>query len=91
MKRAIQIEYNKKQNITPKTISKPIFEPIEGHDITNAVELLQRQKSKSKSKQDEFEKIISNLRKEMKVAADKLDFERATQIRDIILELESEQ
>ena len=35
-------------------------------------------------------KIIEDLRSEMKKAAEKLDFERATQLRDMILELETE-
>lgn len=90
MKRKIQIEYNKKNNIIPKTIIKPIFEPIQGQDITNAIELVQKQRANSKSKEKEVKDIISQLRKEMKEAADKLDFERATQIRDLILELETE-
>lgn len=90
MKREIQIKYNKEHNIIPKTIIKPIFEPIQGRDITSAIELFQRQKSNSKNKEDQKQSIIESLRKEMKEAAKKLDFERATQIRDFILELESE-
>ncbi len=91
MKRNLQIEYNKKNGIIPKTVVKPIFEPIQGHDITNAIELLQKQKANSKAKEENKENIIKSLRKEMKIAADKLDFERATQIRDLILEIESEE
>lgn len=90
LKREIQQKYNKENNIVPKTIIKPIFDPIQGKDITNALELIQKQKSNSKEKQDERIKIIASLRKEMKAAADKMDFERATQLRDLILELESE-
>ncbi len=90
MKREIQSKYNKKHNIIPHTIKKPIFEPIEGHDITNAIKLIQNQKSNSKKKEVEIKKIIEDLRSEMKKAAEKLDFERATQLRDMILELETE-
>lgn len=91
MKRKIQIEYNKKHNIVPKTITKPIHDPIEGKDILNAIKLFQKQNANKKSKKEQAEKLIESLRKEMKIAASKLDFERATEIRDIILELESEQ
>lgn len=90
MKRKIQMEYNKKNKISPKTIIKPIFEPIQGRDITSAIELVQKQRANSKSKEKQVKEIVTQLRKEMKEAADKLDFERATQIRDLILELESE-
>lgn len=90
MKREIQMKYNKENNIIPKTIIKPIFEPIHGHDITNAIELIQKQRKNSRSKQERTQNIIESLRVEMKEAADKLNFERATQIRDLILELESD-
>lgn len=90
MKREIQMKYNKENNIIPKTIIKPIFEPIHGNDITNAIELIQKQRKNSKSKQEQTQNIIESLRVEMKEAADKLNFERATQIRDLILELESD-
>lgn len=91
MKRKLQIEYNKKHKIVPKTISKPIHDPIEGKDIVNAIKLFQKQNERSKSKKEQSKKLIESLRNEMKIAASKLDFERATEIRDIILELESEE
>ena len=90
MKREIQTKYNKENNIIPHTVKKPIFEPIEGHDISNAIKLIQNQKSNSKKKEIEIKKIIEDLRNEMKKAAEKMDFERATQLRDMILELETE-
>lgn len=91
MKRQIQEKYNKEHNIKPKTIVKPIFEPIQGHDILNAIELMQKQKSNLKTKEEQRKNIIESLRKEMKDAAKKMEFERATQIRDLILELEVEE
>lgn len=90
MKRQIQIEYNKQHNIIPKTIIKPIAEPIQGKDISNAINLILSEKEQIKNKIKEKEKLIEALRKEMKLAAKKLEFERATEIRDLILELESE-
>ena len=59
--------------------------------ITNSIELIQKQKANSKNKKEQTQNIIESLRKEMKEAAKKLDFERATQIRDFILELESDE
>ncbi|MEE3928117.1 excinuclease ABC subunit UvrB [Mycoplasmopsis ciconiae] len=91
-KRKIQIEYNQLHNITPKTIIKPIPEPIQGHDISNAIEaILAKQQASSKmSKSDKKskEEVIKKLREQMNQAAKELDYERAIELRDIILELE---
>lgn len=88
-KRSLQEKYNKEKNIIPKTIIKPIPEPIHGHDLQNAIDFVLK-KTNNKSKKLEIKNLIEGLRKEMKGAAKELDFERATEIRDIILELESD-
>ena len=88
-KRTIQEKYNKKHNITPKTIVKPIPEPIQGHDLQNAIDYVLN-KNQNKTKKKEIIKVIESLRKEMKAVAKELDFERATEIRDIIFELEAD-
>lgn len=90
MKRKIQIEYNKKNNIQPKTIIKPIPEPIQGHDFTNAIELILKEKENITKTKLEKEQLIKTLRKEMKKAANEMNFEKATELRDIILELEAD-
>jgi len=74
-RRKIQIEYNKKHNITPKPIVKEIREwPFV---------------SKEKTIGSEFAlvKDVKLLEKEMKIAAANLDFERAAEIRDLIRKL----
>ncbi|MGL4252359.1 MAG: excinuclease ABC subunit UvrB [Metamycoplasmataceae bacterium] len=88
-KRGIQEKYNKENNITPQTITKPIPEPIQGHDLQNAIDYVLNQKNK-KAKKSEVIKVIDGLRVEMREAAKKLEFERATEIRDMIFELEAE-
>ena len=90
MKRKIQIAYNQKHNIIPKSIIKPIADPIQGYDIQNAIDLVLKTNKNKKDKETQVKLLIESLRKEMKEASDKLEFERATQIRDLILELESE-
>ena len=90
MKRKAQIAYNQKHQIVPQTIIKPIAEPIQGHDITSAIALVLNQKERLKSRQAERDELIKVLRKEMKAAAKKYEFERATELRDLILELEAE-
>ncbi|QZE12087.1 excinuclease ABC subunit UvrB [Mycoplasma sp. Ms02] len=86
-KRQIQLEYNKKHNITPKTIIKPIPEPIQGHDIMNAVELVMNKTGK-KGSESQIKDTIEELRKQMNEAAKAQDFERAIELRDIIIEME---
>ena len=90
MKRKLQMAYNQKHQIVPKTIIKPIAEPIQGHNIENAIALVMNQEKQTKAKLEEKKALIETLRKEMKQAAKKYEFERATQLRDLILELESD-
>ena len=82
-RREIQEKYNKEHNIIPKTIIKEIRELI-----SNKIETKDAKKNKLTKK--EKEDMIDRLKKEMNDAAKKLDFERATELRDIIFEMESE-
>lgn len=87
-RRKIQIAYNKKHNITPKTILKKI------HDITEALESQHEKTVKSVLEMDRklFEKNPKKLLKEkerqMNQAVKELDFETAAILRDEIKELE---
>lgn len=78
-RRAIQVEYNKEHNITPKTIIKEIRD-----NISNIEESSKSTKISKKEK----ESIIANIEKEMREAATNLDFERAMELRDILFELQ---
>ncbi|MBU4691006.1 excinuclease ABC subunit UvrB [Mycoplasma zalophi] len=86
IKRQIQQEYNKKHNIVPKTIIKPIKEAIENEKLLEEIEDTFVENSKV-SKKTKEKKMFDALRKEMKEAAQKMDFEKAAQLRDMILEL----
>ena len=81
-RRKIQMEYNKKHNITPTTIKKEI------PDIVKNEEKVEKPKTKMTKK--EKQNYLANIEKEMKEAAKNLDFERAMELRDILFELESE-
>lgn len=98
-RRNIQLEYNKKHGITPRTIEKPIREKvverektyqegkIEYHD--QIIEsMLERAKAGSLLADDK-QKLIRVLTREMKDAARILDFERAALFRDQILEIKT--
>ena len=82
-RRQIQEEYNIKNNIVPKTITKVISDVI-----TNDIEE-QDVKPEKMSKQEKV-KLMIKLENEMKEAAKNLDFERAMELRDILFELKSE-
>ena len=79
-RRKIQIEYNEKHHIIPKTIIKPIKNTLE---ITKKVE---SKKSKKLTKAD-IENEIERLTELMKLSSDALDFESAIKLRDRINEL----
>ena len=83
-RRTIQENYNKENNIVPKTIIKEIRDVISNieEDTTNTKEKRLTKKEKIKT--------IEELTLEMNKAAKELDFERAMELRDIIFEMSSE-
>lgn len=88
-RRNIQNEYNLKHNIIPHTIIKEIKEP---ETLKNNEKLLESYKNKnSKMAKKSLEELIASLTKDMKEAAKNLDFEQAATLRDMILELKSEE
>lgn len=84
-RREIQIAYNEKHGITPTTIRKEIHDSI--HSLETK-EMTQKYVSKQMklSKKDK-DKMLANVEKEMKEAARVLDFERAAELRDMLMEL----
>lgn len=86
-RRDIQREYNVLNNITPKTIIKEIRDVISGKETA---ELTKRVRTNNRSSKKDVVKVIERLDKEMREAAAILDFERAAQLRDIVMEIKSE-
>ena len=87
-RREIQEEYNREHHITPQTIHKEIRDLIQGKEtIDEATSLLKKGKKADKKAK---KKLIDDLEKEMKQAAKVLDFERAMELRDMIMELKGE-
>lgn len=77
-RRNIQEKYNKEHNIIPKTIIKEIRDVISNIDS---------KKDEKNLSQKEKEKMMIKIEKEMQEAAKNLDFERATELRDILFEM----
>ncbi|MBQ4571433.1 MAG: excinuclease ABC subunit UvrB [Bacilli bacterium] len=89
-RRSIQEEYNRINNIVPKTIIKEIGEELTIiNDVSANVYDEITVEDFRKLTKIEQKKLIEKLEKEMKEAAKNLDFEQAMQLRDIIFELKS--
>ncbi|MFX3673834.1 MAG: excinuclease ABC subunit UvrB [Paenisporosarcina sp.] len=90
-RRTIQHAYNEKHGITPTTIQKKIRDVIRAsHDAEETLTYMEKVTKGKKLTKDEKATLLLTLEKEMKDAAKALDFERAAQLRDTILELKAE-
>lgn len=83
-RKTLQLEYNKKYHITPKTVEKAIREGIEMY-MREEERLYQR--LDFEEKEIEIMEAIDQLEKEMLIAAKHLQFEKAAMLRDRIKEL----
>ncbi|ADC49150.1 excinuclease ABC subunit B (DinA) SOS protein [Alkalihalophilus pseudofirmus OF4] len=88
-RRSIQEEYNEKHGITPKTIQKKIPEVIQATIVSDEDGEATAAPKTKLSKKDK-EAMIERMEKEMKDAARELNFERAAELRDLLLELKAE-
>ncbi len=86
-RREIQEKYNKEHHITPKTIVKPVVSLIE---TTLIEEKKPDKKGKKKFTKKEKEALLKGLMREMKEASKALEFERAAELRDMIMDLEGD-
>lgn len=86
-RRAIQEEYNLKNNIVPKTILKDIKESLMiSQEVDDSEAVVDFEKLENLSVVEK-RKLIERLEFEMKAAAKRLDFEEAMALRDAIYEL----
>ncbi|KLU57453.1 excinuclease ABC subunit UvrB [Paenibacillus sp. BGI2013] len=88
-RRAIQIEYNEKHGITPQTIRKKVRDVIEATKVAESKKDYLTGAAEKMSKKDR-QALIQRLEVEMKDAAKNLQFERAAELRDALLELRAE-
>ncbi|MBJ8078202.1 excinuclease ABC subunit B, partial [Bacillus cereus group sp. N12] len=88
-RRTIQEAYNEEHGITPKTIQKGVRDVIRATTAAEEPETYEATPAKKMTKK-EREKTIAKIEAEMKEAAKALDFERAAELRDLLLELKAE-
>lgn len=96
-RREIQKAYNEEHGIVPRTIIKSVRdvfdivsdsakeEKIQKLDVKNLIN-----KGKASVDKEDREKLINKLTSEMKKAAHDLEFEKAAEIRDVIISLKGE-
>ena len=84
-----QIEFNKKNNITPQSVKRNIGEIIES--IYEKDSYTVRTSEIDKLSPNKFEKHVQKLEKKMLSAAENLDFEKAAMFRDEIRKLKKDQ
>ncbi len=97
-RRKKQLEYNRENNITPKTIYKSVEQIMQSTAVAEGYAQFGKQKDK-KAKPDKadfmqyieldnVDQVIQLLTKEMKKAAGNLEFEKAAELRDRIAEMQ---
>jgi excinuclease ABC subunit B len=96
-RRAIQEKYNEENGIVPKTVIKHVknvFETVDDARKKDKIKKLDVKKlidtsDPGKLSSEDREKLISTLTTEMKKAAKDLDFEKAAELRDVIIGLKN--
>lgn len=84
-RRAIQMAYNEAHGIVPQTVQKAIRDVVEA---TTAVKQTEKGTGRIEAmSKKELKEWIQKLEKDMKAAAKNLDFEKAAQLRDILIEM----
>ena len=81
-RRKIQMEYNEKHGITPKTINKSV------RDAIKAIQVEDIEVEFKEEKDENIADVINRLTNEMLEHASKMEFEQAAELRDKIKELE---
>ncbi|SFX22581.1 Excinuclease ABC subunit B [Thermoactinomyces sp. DSM 45891] len=89
-RRSIQMAYNEEHGVTPTTIQKKIREVIEATKVAESEETYATSKTGKKLSKADRVKLIEQTEYEMKKAAKELQFERAAELRDLLIELKAE-
>jgi len=91
-RRRAQADFNRKNKITPKTIVKAISDVLTSVYESDYVTVpVVAEPAAEYVASGELPKMLDDLKREMKEAAEKLEFERAAELRDRILELQQMQ
>ncbi|MFT8313765.1 MAG: excinuclease ABC subunit UvrB [Clostridium sp.] len=86
-RRTIQIQYNTDNGITPTTVKKDIRDILEISKVAEEKAEYNSLEEAVSANNENIEKLMNKYEEEMKQAAKDLQFERAAELRDIILGL----
>lgn len=90
-RRKIQMDYNKAHNITPQTVKKAVRDVIEATiKVAEPTEKYVAGRNTAKMSKKDLRKLITQIEKEMQTAARRLEFEKAAELRDLLIELRGE-
>ena len=90
-RRRLQAEFNKAHNITPQSIVKALGSPLVKIYDADYVDVPMAAEGAGKYGKKDLPRMIRKLQKEMKEAAQRLEFENAAQLRDRIRELQEQE
>jgi len=88
-RRQIQNEYNEEHGITPTTIRKDVHDLISVSEIVDDMDSDFSVENVDKLSRDEKRELVETLELEMRHAAKELEFEKAANIRDAMLEVQA--
>ncbi len=88
-RRTIQLEYNQKMGIEPKSVVKSVQEVLLTTSVADSrtAKFFKESRHDKKLSRMEYEDLLEKLEAEMKNAAKKMEFERAAELRDEIVRL----
>jgi excinuclease ABC subunit B len=89
-RRELQVAHNELHGVTPQTIRKKVHDVIEATKVAEAKADYLTGADGGKMTKKEKQKLVERLEAEMKEAAKSLQFERAAELRDALLELRAE-
>lgn len=89
-RRTIQLAYNEEHGITPQTIRKKVHDVIEATKVAEQKSDYLTEAGAGKMNKKDRQALLQKLEAEMKEAAKNMQFERAAELRDALLELRAE-
>ncbi len=90
-RRSLQAAFNKKHGITPQTVIKSIGSPLVKIYEADYVDVPLAAEKEANYGAKDLPRVIQRLKKEMKKAAEALEFERAAELRDRIRAIEEQE
>jgi excinuclease ABC subunit B len=90
-RRSLQAAFNQEHGITPQTVIKSLGSPLVRIYEADYVDVPLAAEKGSEYRSEELPRVIQRLKKEMKKAAEQLDFETAAELRDRIRTIEAKE